>query len=259
MVSTEATPAEDDTPAIWPVRCATHRPRPAVALCTTCRDFLCSDCRSLRDDGRALCPSCAREAGVATADTGREGLGSEHFLDVVLKAVKHPRRFAAEIPLRGRLGRALLIGLGASYVGQLFGLLWQILLNPEYDAAIRTVAAESDMTVQQSHLVILLMWLPILAVFRLFFLASLLQLGTTLAQVARPYRYRAYLTIMCYASVSQLFLLIPLVGPFLALWYVVMICWNAQHIHHELDSRKTLFAVLPVAIGIILLGTMPGG
>lgn len=246
-----------DSERVWPVWCTAHRGEPAIALCTECRNFLCPTCKSVGPDGRAFCPTCADELGLVAPERIDKASAAkdDRLFDLVRDAFRSPRAYAQRIEPRGSIRPALFVGMVASVIGALATLLWLVLLvkPPGLATTIRDGAEQFGVSAEDFQLIILAM-IPVSALMRLFFGAVLLQLGSALAGATKPLGYKANLRVFCFASVAQFFLVVPFVGIFLALYYVLIICWSVQQTRYRFTNRQTLIAVAPLAIGIILMG-----
>lgn len=246
---------------VWPVWCTAHGGDPAIALCSDCQDFLCASCREVGTDGRAFCPQCARKHGLASDESDEQSPDrGERLFDLIKNAIRRPRVYAERIDPHGRLRPAFYVGMVANITGELATLLWLVLLvrTPEFASTIREGAEQLGVSTERFQLIILAM-IPVSAAMRLAFGAVLLQLGAALAGAKRALGFKGNFRIFCYASVAQFLLLLPFVGIFLALWYILIICWTVQHKQYGLTSRQTLIAVAPLAVGTILMGMVGAG
>ena len=252
---------ETETDRIWPVWCATPRGDPAISLCTDCRDFLCEACREVGTDGRTFCTRCAQHRGLAARRRDERPRGkSESLFNLIKNAARRPRVYAERIDPHGPLRPALYVGMVANITGELATLLWLVLFvrTPEFAATVREGAEQLGVSTESFQMVILAM-IPFSAAMRLVFGAVLLQLGAALAGAKNHLGFKSNLRIFCYASVAQFFLILPFIGIFLGLWYILIICWNAQQRQYGLTNRQTLIAVAPLAIGTILMGMVGAG
>ena len=246
---------------VWPVWCTAHRGDPAIALCSDCQDFLCSSCREVGTDGRAFCAKCAREHGLVGEESDtRSRDRAEGLFHLLKNAIRRPRVYAEGIEPHGRLRPAFFIGMVANVTGELATLLWLVLLvrTPEFATTIREGAEQLGVTAERFQLIILAM-IPVSAAMRLAFGAVLLQLGAALAGAKKTLGFKSNFRVFGYASVAQFLLLLPFVGIFLALWYILIICWSFQQKQYGLTGRQTLIAVAPLAVGTILMGMVGAG
>lgn len=107
--------------------CALHPQRVAVATCSRCGDFACTECVRVGTGGAHLCASCARHAAGDVPWERREELGTARaFFLTAREIMLRPGRFFAQRPVTDSIWPAVLFG----WLSSVPGVVVQILLSP---------------------------------------------------------------------------------------------------------------------------------
>lgn len=237
----------------WPVSCRIHSGRPAIARCTACGDFVCASCRAVEPDGRARCERCHRGDSPASVPFEGRGRFVTRFFATAREVFLTPRPFMARLDPHGRLLPAFLFAWLAATLGRIISFLWYPLLfsDPFYDM-LRDVAEQTETSTQMVLVWILTAATPLVAAMSVSLGFMLLYLGVLFAGVPQPYNLRGYARMVSYAGAANLLWVVPVLGPFLAIWTLSVICWHGLRAHHDLAPRRALLAVVPLAAGLLL-------
>ncbi len=225
-----------------------------VAQCTECSRFVCTTCKVVQVDGRALCRSCAHgRTGLEVAFERRTEPFFTRYLRTAREAFFQPRQFMERLDPHGAVGPALLFAFLATIVGRMVGFLWGVLLFPDiFSEQIAVAAEETGLTAGNIQLMIMTVVVPLRVVMSLTLGIMLLYVGALFAGADPPFRLKGYARIYGYAAVANLLWIVPVMGVFLAVWCVTVICWYAMAIHHSLPRGRAFIAVVPMALGTLL-------
>ncbi len=269
------TPAETEATV---ERCLLHPEAVAVARCVGCERAVCVQCLSRDEDGLVQCTQCAegvqidlaylfaqrsKEEAVAgeaaTKETGespvvvddvvpweapRTTSDTQAFGRTTIEALLSPNRYMSRIPwVRGELQNPLMYGLVAGCIGQLASIL-QLVANPELLQIPGLTLSDTALT---GFLLLSLPLMPLLLVVGLFVKSWLAhKLMGFMGERRNP--FEATFRVFCYAEAAAVLLLVPIAGPYAAMFFSVFLLLTGLRHAQGAGFLTSIVALAPVLL-----------
>lgn len=262
-------------------RCLLHTEAVAVARCVGCERAVCVKCLKRDDDGLVQCVQCAEGAQVdlaylyaqrakevaasattdaetATASIPADELipweaprttsDAQAFGRTTMEALLSPNRYMARIPwVRGELQNPLMYGLLAGCIGQMASIL-QLINTPELIQIPGIRLSDEALT---GFLLLSLPLMPLLLLIGLFFKSWLAhKLMGFMGERANP--FEATFRVFCYAEAAAVLLLVPVAGPYAAMFFSVFLLLTGLRHAQGVGFLTSIVALAPV----LLFGSM---
>lgn len=202
------------------------------------------ECGETFDEGAESCPSCDRAAGFATPVERAPGRRPvRRFLDATFGALFQPTEFFRSLPPSGGYLRPMLHGTLVTWIGFVFGIFLPILVQ----------GRPVDLLFAMMSLFI---FYPLLVVAGLFVWAAILHLSGSITGCADG-GFISTFRASAYACAGLLLVIIPLLGPYVApIWWLVVQVIGLRVLHKSTARRAALtviLAVLGLAAGPLFL------
>ncbi len=231
--------------------CTHHAELPAIAVCTSCGQDICSRCHGIDIRGMALCRPCQREMAppaVPWEADDEETTSLHRFLETAWAALAGPRSFFRRFRRSPSWLPAASFGILCIGIGMLVNTLWQKAFSADYDETLATYHAEVGVSPEIIEL-LMIGAIPFGAVFLYFIHTALFYLAARTFQVDGANWHRIA-TITGYSLAAYLLLVFPPIGEF-SLGHFLMIFWL---FNLEVSAVRSLFGLgFWRAIGVVLL------
>jgi hypothetical protein len=239
--------------------CAANPSLPASAWCTSCGQPFNGRFLDLRDDGRAICFSCAAREPVALLQRSpRSGVDPAldgGWLATLRRVLLFPARTLAS-QRSADPWPVVRLGLVWTFIGYAGSTAWTYVLR--YDDVMRWLG-ESGATTVPPHVLPWIPWLglPMAVVVRFAAGVGLLHFGLRMSMSdAAP--FRAHLRAFSLSSIALVFGLLPVFGPSLGVvvQFVVLLTWARAT--YRLPLVRALFALSPWLVAAVLFDVAGG-
>lgn len=241
--------------------CVHHEARPAIAICSACREDICAGCHRATITGYALCSTCEQTIRSALQTDWEAAHGViarvKAFWTTAFAVNTGARNFFGSLaPLGGWL-RAISFGITAQMIGLFAQLLWSWMFLPEFGELVTKTATDAG-TSETVSAVLLFAVVPIGA--PIIFGAHLGLLWAALRLFGADAHWRLVALIAGYSSAAHLWQLVPPIGEF-PIGYMLAIVWlvnvelvGVRRFFPDLNVWKAMGAVFLPFFALSLLG-----
>jgi hypothetical protein len=202
--------------------------------------------------------SAAPRPPIPWEDTARAG-AIERFVETVKLLATAPTEAFERMPIVGGIGRPLLFGILAAWVGIAISSIWSLLFSgmslPFLDSdQLGLVGAVMGMSTAVTVAIIFLA--PIITIIVVFIEAAILHLMLMLVGGANR-GFEASARVCSYAQASQLAQAIPFCGGLISLaWSLVLLIVGLSEAHGTSRGKAAVAVILPVVLCCGFLAAM---
>jgi hypothetical protein len=235
----------------------------AQGVCPTCGEFLCNVCAS-REEPQGVCPNCFKKAEETPLPAHGQEPPATGFMDLFVPRFKavlfKPAEFFSSPPASEAPSHPYLFAVICYCVGGLFLVAYNIILQRSLVDALEglnlglfsSLGLESMMAMDPGSVFLEAgLFLPVQAVFMLFFTAGIIHLF--LLMFGRPVLgFAGTLRVVAYSNATHIFLVVPVVGSLVAFfWQMFILIVGISRTHNMTPNRAGVAVLLPFGLFIL--------
>ncbi len=229
--------------------------------------MFCPQCGKEISSGQQFCQFCGAklEAGVPGGESGRTGPPWEAeetrwtvpgLCRTLKQSLMNPVEFFRTMKVVGGITDPLIYALITGMTGMMASYVWQAVFPGEFRGILHGSGGMNADALRGTGLIIAAVLTPFLVIAALFVWSGILHVALLLVRGARN-GFEATFRVSAYSYGSNIFLVIPFCGGFIALlWNVVMVIIGLKESHGTSGGKATFAVLFPLLLccgGIMLL------